>query len=281
MATEQPTIGVEQEVPAGTVITGFEAILPVSDDVCRQQIRQNLKLGLPNISPRNPLTIIANGPSAHGVNLKAIYTHTLAVNGSIKLFLDQGIFPTYWAACDPQECVADFLPENPPHGTTYLLGSKCHPSVFHKLRNNDVLVWHLRDHEAFDQLRVPLCCSITLCATWLMYRQGYTDFDYWGWDGCFMDGKHHAAHEADWSTKPVLHMNYGGTVVDGLVVGGRDFSTTRTWAAEAKAAEQFFQLCEYFDIRLKINGNGMFECCRHLLMDDSASPMTRTGISAA
>ncbi len=108
---------------------------------------------------------------------------------------------------------------------------------------------------------------MTISAAWLMHWIGYTDFEFWGWDGCFLEGKHHAIGNADWSHLPILHLNYGGTDENGEIIGGRTFSTTRSWAAEAKAAEQFFNLAHYFDIGIKINGDGMFECARKFLMD--------------
>lgn len=259
----------EEEIAPGTEMMIY-GILPVNDETCLTQIAQTEKLGLPEAVRRAHLNVIANGPSAHGVDLRSLKDHTLALNGSIKLFLDQGLAPDFWAVCDPQEEVASFLPEKPPRNTTYLVASKCHPNVFRKLKDNDVLVWHVADYPAEGRHRISLCSSVTLSATWLMYRMGFTDFEYWGWDGCFMDGRHHASQDNDWSTKPVLYLNFGGKIENGEMIGGRTFATTRTWAAENKGADQFFQLAKYFDIGIKIHGDGMFEYGRKLLMDKAA-----------
>jgi hypothetical protein len=105
----------------------------------------------------------------------------------------------------------------------------------------------------------------------MMYSSfGYTDFDIWGWDGCFLDGKHHAGDGDIWEPSRVS-LNYGGTIVtpeDGEpeVVGGRTFETTKTWAAEARGAEQFFQLAEYFDIGVTIHGDGMMNTVRQSIL---------------
>lgn len=260
-----PVIGVGEDVPAGALIRGFDNIVPVGDDVRRSQIARNLKLGLPDAVCRAHLTIIANGPSARDVDLRKIEGHTLAVNGALKLFLDKGLCPTYWIACDSQAQVADFLPENPPHNTTYLVAAKCHPSVFHKLRNNDVLVWHLSDDPAPGQHRVPVCTSVTISGAWLMYRMGFTDFEFWGWDGCFIDGRHHASSDTDWGAAP-LHINYGGTQDGDRVIGGRNFATTRSWVAESNSAQQFFNLAEYFDIGVTIHGDGMIKAAQQEIL---------------
>lgn len=253
----------EEEIPYGTIIPDFDIHIPVNDETCRAQISANISRNLPEAVPkglRRKLSIIANGPSARDANLVNLSGKTLALNGGIKLFLDQGLSPNYWACCDPQPLVADFLPDNPPADTTYLVASKCHSSIFDKLKGNDVRLWHLMDHPANGLERIALASSVTLSAVWLMHRLGFTDFEFWGWDGCFLDGRHHAIGDADWSTKPVLHINYGGSEKDGEIVGGKNFATTRTWAAEAQGAEQFFALANYLGIGVKINGDGMFEC---------------------
>jgi hypothetical protein len=217
------------------------------------------------ISDRRRLTVIANGPSAKTVDLRYLTreTNTLAVNGSLKLFLDQGVSPTYWVACDPQELVADFLPDNPPEYTQYFIASKCHPRVFDKLRGLDVLLWHLNDHPVSGRWNIPPSSSVTICAAWLMNRLGYTDFDFYGWDGCYINGYHHASEDS--KKTPELEITYGGKVEGDNVTGGKTFMTNTTWAAEVQGAEQFFQLAKYFDINLTIHGDGMFAYAKKFL----------------
>jgi hypothetical protein len=262
-----PIIRPGEEIPPGSIITGFDYITPLPDEICNRQIADSLKLHLPEAVERRKLTIIAGGPSAAHVDLWSIDGPTLALNSAIRLYQKAGLYPTYFAACDPQAEIAGLIPDNPSDRTTYLIASKCHPSIFHKLRDRDVRVWHMRDYEARDRSRIALCCSVTLTATWLMHRLGYTDFEYWGWDGCFMDGRHHAAVDDDWSQIECLHINYGGKIENDEIIGGTNFATTRSWAAEAKGAEQFFQLAEYFDLKIKINGGGMIEHARRLVME--------------
>lgn len=260
-----------KDIQPGTVIQDFDCRPPCTDDVCRENISTNLSRGLPELfGPRKGLTVIANGPSARFVDLKELTqrTETLSVNGSLKLFLDQGVYPTFWAVCDPQELVVDFLPENPPQETTYLVASKCHPRVFEKLKNNRVLIWHLNDIHVPGKINIPPTCSITVCAAWLMIYMGYVDLEFWGWDGCFLNDRHHAVVADDF--KPEVYLNYGGTIVKDSeghdkVEGGRFFPTTVAWAAEAKGAEQFFQLAKYFDVRLTLHGGGMFATAKDFL----------------
>lgn len=257
-----------EPVPSGARIDGFKAILPASDETCRQQIASAMRRGLPEaVLQRRRMTIIANGPSARQVDLAAINHPTMAVNGSLKLFLEQGVVPHYWAACDPQALVADFLPDTPPLDTIYLVAAKCHPSVFDKLAHRQVRVWNLTDHKLDSRLNIPTCSSITMSAAWLAYRMGFTDFDFWGWDGCFMDGLHHAS-EAPTDAPPPLYVNYGGTVEGENVTGGRNYPTTVSWAMEAEDAGQFFQLARYFNIGVTIHGDGMFRAAQESILSD-------------
>lgn len=262
-----PVIGPDDDIAPGTVIIGFDAILPCSVEVCRGNIADSIGSNLPEAVEKRRLTVIANGPSARDVDLRRLHGPTLALNGAIGLFVEQGLAPTYWACCDPQGLVADFLPDNPPMETIYLVASKCHRRVFEKLRGRDVRLWHLKDHPAEGRARVALAPSITISASWLLHRMGFTDFDYWGWDGCFIDGHHHAAHAADWSHVEALLINFGGEVRGGEVLGGRTFATTKTWAAEKMGADQFFQLADYFGIGVTLHGDGMFRCAHEHMMN--------------
>ncbi len=252
-----------EEIAPGSVIE-FDYILPVDDETCRQQMGTNLKRNLPDVIPRRKLTIIADGPSAKDVDIWKIDGPILAVNRAINLFTGKGTWPAYSAACDAQALVAGFLPERPPNETIYYVASKCHPDVFQKLKNNKVETWHIGTHGK-DRVCIPEAISVTISVTWLMARLGFTDFEYWGWDGCFMDGKHHASNNDDWTDMPTLSLNYGGKIEGDEIIGGRIFQTTRSWAAEAKSADQFFQLAEYFDIGVKIHGDGMFACAQQFL----------------
>ncbi len=257
-----------EEIPPGSAIE-FEYILPVDEDTCRQHVSANCARHLPDAIQRKKLTIVANGPSAKGLDFSRIEGPILTVNGSINLFTGKGTWPAYWAVCDSQELVADFLPQRPPQETVYFVAAKCHPAVFQKLHNNNVQLWHISDHTAKGKARIPQAVSVTISATWLMHRLGFTDFEYYGWDGCLMDNKHHASSETEWTweNNDLLHLNYGGKVTDNEVIGGRTFTTTRSWAAEARSAEQFFQLAEYFDLGVKIHGDGMFACTQQSLKD--------------
>lgn len=229
----------------------FDIKTPVADSALVEQIRANLARGIEEVPvgahKRGVMTIVASGPSA---KTAPFGRHpTMALNNALKLFTEQGRAPTYWAACDPQEIVADFIPDDPPEGTIYLVASKCHPRVFDKLKDRKVLVWHV-DDSGLDQLEgriaIPTAVSITLCALNLSRLLGYFSMDVWGWDACYVDGKDHASDQP--------HSNAGDITVH--FPDGRTFATTNTWAAEAQDAVNQMQVADY---RVTVNGDGMIK----------------------
>lgn len=230
----------------------FEIHLPVDDETIGRHIRSAIARGLPELRefeyPQDgPLKVIASGPSARLADLSG---PTLAVNGALGLFTAQGQAPTYWAACDPQELVADFLAECPAE-THYLVASKCHPKVFDRLLSlgRKVTLWHVGEDGAWDHLEGRSCIlsriSITLTAiAGLMPALGWRAFETWGWDGCFMDGVHHATGQP-----------LGEQMLVEIDVEGRTFRTTTSWALEAE--DMLGSLCTS-PWPPVIHGDGMF-----------------------
>lgn len=221
----------------------FDVKTPVAGPGLRVHTSLALARDLPSATPEpKSLRVIAGGPSAK--NAPLLDGDTLALNGALRLYGEVG--PTYWAACDPQEIVAEFV-RNAPKNTIYLVAAHCHPSVFHALEGRDVRVWNVDDPSTRDLTPdgVPTAVSITLVAMNLMARLGYRRFETWGWDGCYFDGKSHACdqpHNAD-------------DIVVRLQGREGEFHTTTTWAAEAQDA---VTLLATADFKVDVRGGGMF-----------------------
>lgn len=215
----------------------FETKTPVTDEQVERNVAHALSLGLPeaDAEPLPLLRVIANGPSALQAPLDG---PTLALNGALALF-PQG--PTFWAACDPQPLVAEFL-ENPPTGTIYYVASKCHPNVFDALKDRNVRLWHPSDYDVPGKRQSRHATTITLTAPALFRRLGWRRFEFWGWDACTMAGKHHAIERGDLPDQIVASIK------------GREFHTRHAWALEAKEAEFILQIADY---EWEIKGDGM------------------------
>lgn len=219
----------------------FDVRTPTAD--LTAHVVSALARGLPDLGSEAGegfLRIVANGPSGSQAPLDG---PTLAVNGALRLFTERGLHPTYWAACDPQELVANFLTD-PPKDTVYLVASKCHPKVFDALRERQVIVWHIDDYETWDLVKdrdpVPTACSITLTVFNVMERLGFDRFETWGWDGCRFDGRENAVQQQNSGDRKTV------------IVGDKQFDTSATWALEAQDAVR--KLPGY---RVDVKGGGM------------------------
>lgn len=224
----------------------FDVRVPVADDGLALNVASALARGLPEIPAMLPepdlVTIVANGPSARECSFAG---PTLALNGALRLFVERGTAPTYWAACDPQPVVAEFL-KDAPESTIYLVASKCHPSVFDALKDRKVLVWHVDDCGTWDLVKdrnaISTGVSITIVSFELMSRFGFSRFETWGWDGCYLNGQDHAAPQA-----------HSGTDLE-MQVGINRFRTTTTWALEAQDAYHKLTITPR---NVKVRGGGM------------------------
>jgi hypothetical protein len=239
---------------------------PATDEQLAANVAHALSLGLKSTQQRKRLIVVANGPSARLAPFDTDLP-TLALNGALRQFVERDLAPTYFAACDPQPLVADFL-RNAPKSTTYLIASKCHPDVFKTLLDQGIkpILWHVADVDIPAHVRAPLCCSITLCASWEMrLAYGFTDLDYYGFDACYLYDEHHAG-DARLPGPTDITLNFGGQIVGEEIVGGRTFETNHTWAAEAEFAQQYFQLARYLDTNVTIHGDGMMAAMREVAL---------------
>lgn len=187
--------------------------------------------GLPDALQAQTCVIISSGPSARSETpWKALEgLTTVAVNNALRLCLEQGHVPTYWACCDPQELVTDFLPDDAPKATTYLVANKCPASLFDKLARLNLAteIWRISDYRSGDKLHVPTASTVTLTAQALMRFKGFHRFEHYGWDCCYIDENAHAISQIE---PDAQRMQFEIQNEDGSLVGS--FPTNSSWIAE-------------------------------------------------
>lgn len=229
------------------------------DAAAKRQMRLNERRGLPEAVPLKTVVIVSSGPSARDELLWERLRQepdltTVALNGALELFLEHGLTPTYWCACDPQALVADFLPARPPMGITYLLASKVHPCVFRRLKHRDVRIWRLDDFEPApdSKIAIPCAVSITLVTQMLFRALGFNRFEMCGWDCCYIDGKHHASKQGaplpEHNQSVELRNQAGETI--------RRFETTGGWMAETQDASISASNFKAMGLQWIVHGDG-------------------------
>ena len=191
--------------------------------------------------------VYANGPSG-----RAAPKHrdglTVALNGALSLFADPFRPADLWMACDPQGLVADFLDGG--HARAYMPATKCHPTVYRKLMGDGALIlpWNVGDVSMIEHPDLPVimpAASITTTAIGKLYREGKRDITVYGWDCCYLDGKHHAFDQEHWNDDDTT-----------VMVGEDVFHTTHTWAHEVHDAMSYIAaFCP--DLSLTVVGPGM------------------------
>lgn len=237
----------------GNPIT-FSPKVPVDDEGLRANVRHAMSLRLPTLRDfeyrrQGHLDVVANGPSA-----PAYFQPTpkngpvLALNGALELFNGRRIIPDYWAACDPQELVTDRFLRCAPYDVTYLIASKCHPSVFERMSDRNVILWHVGEpatRALFDHhdIVIPASSSITSTSFELMTHLGFRRFETWGWDGCYMDGQGHAVPQPEAPSRVEI------TVHD------RVYETSPVWALEC---DDIANRLVGFPFPIHIHGDGFF-----------------------
>lgn len=233
--------------------THFDVQVPVDDDGLRRNVDHALSLRLPELRDfeyphRGYMNIVASGPSARDYSFDG--GPAIALNGALGLFNRVKQAPTYWAACDPQPLVADFV-EFAPANTVYLVASKCDPSVFDYLlgQKREIIVWHVADNATWGRLEsyfpVQAWVSVTITVFELLARLGWRKFDVWGWDGCFLGDD---AYALQGQAPP------GGGEFTNALVGDVPFVTTNTWILEAQSA---VQALAGFPFPIHVHGAGM------------------------
>jgi hypothetical protein len=232
----------------------FEIRTPLDAETIRAHVVSALARGLDEVAVApvcdERLTIVANGPSALAAPLTGTTpgAPTLAINNSLRLFLERGLAPDYWMASDPQACVADYL-RGAPRETVYLVASKCHPDVFETLRDRRVVLWHCAEPSTLDllvgRLIIQSSLTVTLCALNLVPVLGFRHLDFWGWDACYLDGRSHAVQQR--------YRRDDITIELGSEPGQR-FASTTSWAAEAQEAVRLFQTTPR---QAKVHGDGL------------------------
>ncbi len=193
------TITQEKAADFGLGLPPLPLTTSVDTDIILDQIATNSRRDLPRVglfkSHARRLSVLGGGPSAletYGELGEVLVT----VNASLQFALDKGLTPWACGVCDPNEHMIDLVPSVP--DVFYFLASSCHPKLFEKLKDRQVILWHASGTPGMDPLIPPHDMQIgggsTMGLRWinLAYVMGFRKFDLHGFDSSYSGDCTHA-----------------------------------------------------------------------------------------
>lgn len=148
---------------------------------------------------KGPVSIVGAGPSLSWT-YKDIVGDVLACNSAHDFLIGKGIVPKYAMLWDAHP-VIDRIITKPHKDVTYLIASRCHPSVFEKLNGFNIIVWHAMGGDCVEQLLIernrmePIIAggsSSVTRATHVAGALGYTkEMHLFGVDSCYENNESH------------------------------------------------------------------------------------------
>jgi hypothetical protein len=183
-----------------------------------------------------------------------------AVNGSLAFLMDRGVLPDACAVVDPGPQMADIVTADP--RVRYFIASICHPSLFEKLKNCSVHVWHpsgqlgvLEAIEEFEDKPLLIGGGSTMGLRWmnLAFVCGFRSFHLHGMDSSFRGDATHAYAD--------------GTLRDKIIQDGR-----LTTPAFMQQVSDFFRVIEVFPepIKIEVFGDGLLQDHWGLMREEGA-----------
>jgi len=181
------------------------------EDVLLDQIGINIRRGLPQAQPYQPNSqtaiIVAGGPSLNttqGELVEATWKggKIVALNGAYQWCIDRNIRPSAFVMLDAREFNTRFV-ETAVEGCHYLLAAQCHPRAFDLCRDRTTTIWHAmsageREEALLKEYYFGRCNPVTIGTTVamraisLMRMLGFTRFEVFGVDSCWIGEEHHA-----------------------------------------------------------------------------------------
>lgn len=231
----------------------------------KEEIQDNIRINcarrLPQVWPHKEqdtvLAIAGGGPSLVDTldDLKAFKEDggkVVALAGTAKYLMEHGITPSAHVLLDSSITNIDFVTDA---DCTYLVASQCDPRVFDALAGRKLYIWHainhVDDNEIISQFYdkwVPIQGgnTIGLRALRLFQVLGYRKFELFGYDSCYIDGRHHAYKQKG-------HDDIETTWME---VNGRKFEVA---AYQIQQAMEFMKMVKVFGQgwEVRCHGNGL------------------------
>lgn len=251
------------------IIKKVEGELNISPRTRLANINNSIRLGLPQVRGHatndQRVVLVASGSSLLNPivvqELRDLYWQgcpIVAMNGSYEWLISINIKPSSMVMIDGRAFNARFITEYI-ESCKYFIASQCAPEVFLQLMDKpNVYIWHCLtgddpvEKELLDNFYMNMWqpvaggCTVGTRAIVLMRILGFTKFEIFGMDSCYLDYKDHVLPQAEnFNDKP-----------EKVFCAGREF-TCNAW--------QIAQALEFIDLiasngqffKLNLHGNGL------------------------
>lgn len=206
-----------------------------------------------------PVSIVGSGPS-----LKRTYQNlvgdVIACNGAHDFLIERGIVPRFCMMFDAHEHMSDFVTPDP--NVTYLIASRCHRSVFEKLKDSRVVVWHAKGDPCLDGLLAdagrmePMLHGGSAAVTrtlFLAHAMGWKEVHLFGADSSFEDDEHHVGR----TLVPEDEMR--------VWAGGGWFRTTAWMAGQVEDFKLMAPDLTWLGMQIVLHGDGLLPAIARIM----------------
>lgn len=128
---------------AARVLTMVPPKIATSDEAMLEHVRSALGRGLPmpqHCRPHGRTLSVAGGGPSLAETVSQLDGVIVTANAGLGFLLSKGITPWACGLLDARPHIADLIEPHP--DVFYFVASTCHPSVFDKLKNSQVILWH-------------------------------------------------------------------------------------------------------------------------------------------
>lgn len=222
---------------------------------------------------RGAVSICGAAPSLRET-WKDLRGDVMACNSAIGFLLERGVVPRWAMMWDAHPVVERFAVPHP--DVTYLVGARCHPSVFERLKDCRVIVWHaggdhnIREFMEERQIVEPLVNGGSAAVTralYLAYALGYRDFHVFGADSSYLGDDTHVGGA---SLVPEKDMSIW---VGNDPASNRKFRTTPEWCAQVEEFKAIYPHFLNLGANIETYGDGMLQLVHRLMKKSFAQQL--------
>jgi hypothetical protein len=172
----------------------------------------------------------------------------LAVKGAHDFLCRAGIEPDLWICIDPRDRA--HLLQEANQFTTYIVSSRCDPSMFDALKDRHVIVAHMyAEQEKFASFNGKFLLgggsTSGMRGITLGYVMGFRNFVLYGYDSCLA---------SDQKTKRFTGEEVGEKGIIDVYIEGRQFWCNGAMAQQAKEFQDCYSVLERFHVEVKGDG---------------------------